>query len=176
MAGGDGASYAGPEAGLGSLIQKAAEHVVEVTEPTRLAGHLANPGSTRVAEARAILERVADDPAQSREIRAIAVNALANISARLGDGRKALALVSQGARDRPHYPLGYINAVGGEQQFGHAEAALALIPMRYRCWNAVPPIGCPAPPPAFAISSSSPARSSRAITQRAFAWPGPARS
>ena len=128
MAGGDGASYAGPEAGLGSLIQKAAEHVVEVTEPTRLASHLANPGSTRVAEARAILERVADDPAQSRQIRASALNALANISARLGDGRKALALYRKERDTDPDNPLGYINAVGSEQQFGHPEAALALIP------------------------------------------------
>ncbi len=128
MADGDGVSYAGPEAGLGDLIQKAAEHVVEVTEPTRLAVHLAIPGSTRVAEARAIMERVANDPTQSREIRASAVNALANLFARLGDGRKGLALLRQERDTDPSAPAGYINAVNGEQEYGHPEAALALIP------------------------------------------------
>jgi tetratricopeptide (TPR) repeat protein len=128
LAAGESASYAGPEAGLGSLIQKAAEHVVEVTEPTRLAAHLTSPGSTRVAEARAILERVADDPAQPRQIRANALNALANLFARLGDGRKALALYRQERETDPSSPLGYINAVGAEQEYGHPEAALALIP------------------------------------------------
>jgi tetratricopeptide (TPR) repeat protein len=128
IAAGDGASYAGPEAGLGSLIQKAAEHVVEVTEPARLAGHLTSPGSTRVAEGRAILERVADDPAQPRQIRAIALNALANLSSRLGDGRKALALYRQMRDTDPSNSLGYINAVNVEQEYGHPEAALALIP------------------------------------------------
>jgi len=127
IAAGDGASYAGPEAGLGSLIQKAAEHVVEVTEPVRLAGHLTAPGSTRVAEGRTILERVANDPAQPRENRAKALNALANLFNRLGDGRKALTLFRQVRDIDPSNPLGYTNAVGAEQQYGHAEAALALI-------------------------------------------------
>ena len=124
----DGASYAGPEAGLGSLIQKAAEHVVEVTEPTRLGAHLSSPGSTRAAEGRAILQRVADDPAQPRRIRASALNSLANLFNRLGDARKALALLDQERDTDPGNPLGYTNAVGEEQDYGHAEAALALIP------------------------------------------------
>jgi tetratricopeptide (TPR) repeat protein len=128
VAEGGGVSYVGPEAGLGSLIQKAAEHVLEVTVPTRLAGHLANPGSARVAEGRAILERVAADPTQSRRIRASALNSLANIFARLGNGRKALALWRQTRDTDPSFPLGYTNAVSGEQQYGHPEAALALIP------------------------------------------------
>jgi hypothetical protein len=128
MADGGGISYAGPEAGLSSLIQKAAEHVVEMTAPTRLAGHLVNPGSTRVAEGRAILERVAADPGQPRRIRASALNGLANLFARLGDSRKALALYRKERDTDPSYPLGYTNAVGAEQQFGHPEAALALIP------------------------------------------------
>jgi tetratricopeptide (TPR) repeat protein len=128
MADGDGVSYAGPEAGLGSLIQKAAEHVVEVTAPMRLAGHLTNPGSTRVAEGRAILERMADDRAQPRELRAKALNALAILSNRLGDGRKALALYRRVRDTDPSNPLGYTNAIGAEQDHGHPEAALALIP------------------------------------------------
>jgi len=128
IAAGDGASYAGPEAGLGSLIQKAAEHVVEVTEPTRLGAHLVGPGSARVAEGRAILQRVADDPAQPRQIRASALNALANLFNRLGDARKAQALLRQERDTDPSSPLGFINAVSFEQEYGHPEAALALIP------------------------------------------------
>jgi len=128
IAGGDGVSYAGPDAGWGSLIQKAGEHVVEVTEPMRLAGHLVNPGSTRVAEGRAILERLADDPAQPREVRAKTLNTLAILFNRLGDGPKGLALLRQVRETDPSNPLGYTNAVGAEQEYGHPEAALALIP------------------------------------------------
>ena len=125
----DGASYAGPEAGLDALVQKAAEHVMEVTRPGAYATYLLTQKvPPRVAEAQAIAERVAADPAATPRQRAAAWNGLAIMSNTYKADLRTSALLFRRAHEAdPSYALGYSNQVGVETVLGHPETALGLL-------------------------------------------------
>jgi tetratricopeptide (TPR) repeat protein len=123
----DGAAYAGPQAGLDALIQKAAEHVYDVTTPWGYAAYLMNV--KRAAEAQAVLERITSDPASDPHTKASAWNALGILYGEArGDFRTADLMYRRAGEADPSYPLGYTNLVGVELGLGHAEAAFLLLP------------------------------------------------
>ena len=123
----DGASYAGPEAGLDALIQKAAEHVYGMTSPSGYAAYLLNV--QRVQEARAILERITSDPASDPHTKASAWNALGILyRGTRGDERTAGLMYRRAGEADPSFPQSYFNLVVVEQEQGHAEAAFLLLP------------------------------------------------
>jgi len=123
----DGASYAGPEAGLDALIQKAAEHVYDMTAPSAYAMYLLN--GQRTQEAQAVLERITSDPASDPHTKASAWNALGILyRAARGDERTAGLMYRRAGEADPSFPQSYFNLVVLEQEQGHVEAAFLLLP------------------------------------------------
>ena len=125
----DGATYAGPEAGLDALTSKAADHVIAVTQPALYGTYLMTLDVPRVAEAQAVLARAAGDTSRSPLERARSWNDLALLyirnkwDTRAGTQmlRRALALV-------PDDPVARGNIVTSEITLGHPETARAEIP------------------------------------------------
>ena len=124
-----GGTFAGAEADLDDLVQKAAEHVYGSTQPFRYAFYLMNyprqPGSLPpVDEARAIFTRMTSDPDPFEHAWAwggmslLASHLEGNERAAAFDTRKAIAL-------DPDFTPGFLGLSTYEIALGHAEAALA---------------------------------------------------
>ena len=125
----DGATYAGPEAGLDALTLKAAEHVIAVTQPALYGTYLATLDVPRLAEAQAVLARAAGDTSRSPQERAYAWNDLANLVRRYkGDTRAGLQMLRRALALAPDHPVARANLVADEMDFGHPETARAEIP------------------------------------------------
>jgi len=124
----NGATWQGPEADFDALIQKAGEHVYEVSQPARYGAYLGGQSPPRIAEQRAVYQRVIDDPASQPRQRAASLNGLANLARSVGDFQEAQALYRRARETDPTYALGYTNSVLHEFNLGHPEAALALLP------------------------------------------------
>ena len=123
------ATYAGAEADLDALMLKAAEHVAEVTQPSRYGTYLSVSTPPRLAESNAVLERAAGDLTLSLDERATVLNNIAlNHSQLMADARGANAILQQSVALNGDYPIARSNLASSEQNLGHAEAALAGIP------------------------------------------------
>ena len=133
IAGTNGATYAGKETELDELLRKAAEHAAEVARPTRYAIFLYRGSKPRrFIEALPILERIANDPAQSPQDRASAFNSLSIIySWDKQDDRTGLAMLRRAVAvvDSSTFVVARHNLVGAEFWRGHAESALGLVPV-----------------------------------------------
>ena len=122
----NGAAFAGPEAQLGGLMLKAAEHVMDVADPARYAVYLMAVPPPRVAEARAVLERAANDPTLRAIDRAAALNDFAVFDRRFGaDDFGAEKLYRQALAVIPDYPVPQANLASEEQVLGRVETAYA---------------------------------------------------
>jgi hypothetical protein len=125
--GGDGVTLTGPEAGLDALVQQAAEHVEAVMQPARYGAWLQNLNPPRLAEAQAILERTAGDPAQSGYQRSAAWNNLGLQYARSkNDTRTEIVILRRSLGLQSGSPIAMSNLAGAELDMGHAETALGL--------------------------------------------------
>jgi Tfp pilus assembly protein PilF len=125
--GSDGATISGPEADLDGLMQKAAEHVEAVMQPASYGGYLETRDPPRVAEAQAILERAASDPAQSVYQRSRALNNLGLLYDRFkNDTRTNATMLRRSNILEPGYPVPLNNLARAELDMGHAETALGL--------------------------------------------------
>ena len=125
----NGASFAGTQSDLDSLMLKAAEHVVDVTDPARYGVYLASLVPPRVAESVAVLERGAGDPTLPVLMRATAFNDLGIDHRRfMADERGAASLYRQAIALMPDYPIARANLAVQEQRLGHDEAAAAMLP------------------------------------------------
>jgi tetratricopeptide (TPR) repeat protein len=126
------ATYAGSEADLDTLVQKAAEYVYKNTQPFRYAIYLdrrpvAN-GMRFLAddaeEARQIYVGLTNDPDPSE--RALAWNGLAILDSNVfGNARSAASDARRAISENPDLTSAYINLSNYEVVLGHTEAALA---------------------------------------------------
>jgi tetratricopeptide (TPR) repeat protein len=124
----EGATYQAAEADLDTLLQKAAEHVFDVTMPSGYAAWLMAQRPPREAEMQAVHQRVLSDPAATPQMRAAALNGLVVYTLNLGDLRQAVTFYQRARETDPTMALGFTNAVGAELLLGHPETALALLP------------------------------------------------
>ncbi|MBV9549007.1 MAG: hypothetical protein JO256_04970 [Alphaproteobacteria bacterium] len=125
----NGASFAGKESDLDGLMLKAAEHVVEVSEPNRYATYLVALTPPRVAEASDLNERLAADSSRPDSDRAAALNGLYTIhTSFMADLRGAAALIRRAAALDPGSPAVAGNFALSEFSLGHDEAGLTQVP------------------------------------------------
>jgi len=124
----EGATFTGKEADLDTLLQQAAEHVYEVTQPYRYANYLDrnyNPVGLqdRLARAAAIYQRLiaGDDPFE----RAWAWNGLGTLAFRYHkDDREAIADYSNAIASSPDFTIGWFARSFREIELGHDENTL----------------------------------------------------
>jgi tetratricopeptide (TPR) repeat protein len=124
-AGANGATFAGAEGDLDTLVQKGAEHVFESTQPYRYANYLDrnyNPVGLqdRIARATAIYRKLiaGDDPFE----RAWAWNGLGTIAFRYHkDDREAIADYRNAIASIPDFTIGWFARAFREVELGHDE-------------------------------------------------------
>jgi tetratricopeptide (TPR) repeat protein len=114
-------TFAGSEADLDGLLQKAAESVYRATQPYRYVVYLMNANRTREAEA-AANALIANGSLQDR---AWAYIGLANVYSGEGDLRRAMGALRSALALRPDFIMAYQNIGGIEGQLQHDEASLA---------------------------------------------------
>jgi len=124
----DGATYQAAEADFDALLQKAAEHVFDVTVPAGYTAWLMAQHPPREAEMQAVHQRVLADPAATPLMRAAAWNGLGVNASNRGDLRQSVTFYRQAREADPSMALGFTNAVANEALLSHSEAALALLP------------------------------------------------
>ncbi len=128
-AGAKGATFTGAETDLDTLVEKAAEHVFETTQPYRYANYLDrnyNPAGLedRVARATAIYRRLiaGNDPVERawawNGLGTIAANIRGDISTSATDYRKAIA-------SAPDFTIGYFALASRDRSLNREESALA---------------------------------------------------
>ncbi len=123
----DGAAWQGPEAGLDDLLQKAAEHVADIVQPTTYANWFNTQTPPREAEARNVLQRIIADPAATPSLRARVLLLLGNMAAAAGDLRQSNVLHRRAQETDPDQALAFSNAQSNEIQLSHPEAVLASL-------------------------------------------------
>ncbi len=124
-----GATFTGKEEDLGALVQQAAEHVYEITQPYRYANYLdrnfdANGLEQRVAKANAIYRRLiaGDDPVE----RAWAWNGLGTNEFRYHLNDKLSAeYYRKSVAEVPDFTIGYFALAARHLVLGNIEKALA---------------------------------------------------
>ncbi len=125
----EGATFTGKEADLDRLLQQAAEHVYEVTQPYRYANYLDrnyDPAGLqdRIARATAIYNTLiaGDDPVE----RAWAWNGLGTIAFRFrADDRQSIADYRKAIASSPDFTIGWFALANREIELWHEENALA---------------------------------------------------
>ncbi len=124
---GDGMRFAGSNDELDSLMQKAAERVVELKNPITYAGYLSSSNPPRTAEAMAILQRVGDDPLTAPRDRSSALNNLSILyRVTRKDAPTALALERRAVAAYPQTLVIWNNIATLEIEQDHPESLLAL--------------------------------------------------
>jgi tetratricopeptide (TPR) repeat protein len=121
----EGATFIGPESDLDALVQKAAEHVYEVTQPYRYANYLdrnydPKGVAQRVAKATQIYRRLiaGDDPKEQ----AWAWNGLATIQFNFyADNRKSVWYYQKALATDPDFTLGYYAIAARQLALGDEE-------------------------------------------------------
>jgi Tfp pilus assembly protein PilF len=116
-----GATFSGTPSDLDGLVQKAAEHVYDQTQPYRYANYLR--GLSRTEEARARFQRLTSSG--SAEERGWAWQGLATLPGPAGSSdRETAAALRKAVAAYPDYTLAHTSLGGAEANMGHAEAAL----------------------------------------------------
>jgi tetratricopeptide (TPR) repeat protein len=116
-----GATFSGAPSDLDGLVQKAAEHVYDQTQPYRYANYLR--GLSRTEEARAHFQRLTSS--ESAEERGWAWQGLATSPGPAGSSdRETAAALRKAIAAYPDYALAHTSLAGTEANMGHAEVAL----------------------------------------------------
>jgi tetratricopeptide (TPR) repeat protein len=130
--GGDaGATFTGAEADLDKLVQEAAEHVYEVTQPYRYANYLdrnydPNGLADRISRATAIYRKLiaGDDPLE----RAWAWNGLGTIAFRIdNNNRQSAGYYRKALASSPDFTIGYYALSARNGPLGQDEESLASL-------------------------------------------------
>jgi tetratricopeptide (TPR) repeat protein len=117
---GAGTTFAGTNADLDALLQRAAESIYSATQPYRYAAFLDEQGRDR--EAMAVLTRLAADAAPDE--RAWALSLLGNLDNVYGRPGEALVTLREGVAADPANAHAWDNLANEEQQLDHLEDAV----------------------------------------------------
>ena len=128
IGGANGATFAGPEAALDSLLLQSAQHVYRTTQPDRYARYLFYNadlgGLARYDEARGILTNMIANGTLAE--RASAAHGLGVLDASQGRMQAAIMDYRQALTWNPDLTVTYSNLAGAENILGHSEASLTV--------------------------------------------------